>query len=51
MGSHCTPGEVTPTLGIYDRGVIHPGGVTPTLGINDRGVIYPGEVTHPSDSG
>ena len=24
-GSHCTPGGVTPPLGINDRGVIHPG--------------------------
>ena len=25
LGSHCTPGGVTPPLGINDRGVIQPG--------------------------
>ena len=25
VGSHCTPGGVTPPLGINDRGVIQPG--------------------------
>ena len=45
VGSHCTPGGVTPPLGINDRGVIQPGEslipLTPELlgGGSERGYI------------